>query len=323
MRYGAHLPLIDLDGAGWRPDTLVSYAAAAHRLGYTAVTANDHLAFQRPWLDAVVALASVAEASVDLQLATTIALPVVRGPAVLAKAAAALDIVSGGRLVLGVGPGSSPRDYAAVGVRFDERWPRFEESVRALRAYLTPGAPPFRGRFYVTDDALRPYPDRVDGPPIWLASWGSRAGLRRVARLGDGWLASAYNTTPEQVAAARETLAVELARTGRTIDDFPCSLATMWTYITDDEREREAHLTALGAMLNRPVDELAGRLLIGSAEHCVAVTRAYAEAGIGQLFIWPLADAEHQLERFMADVVGLMRPEHRPGPSPRTGPGSS
>jgi alkanesulfonate monooxygenase SsuD/methylene tetrahydromethanopterin reductase-like flavin-dependent oxidoreductase (luciferase family) len=54
----------------WRP-----YAVAAHRLGYTAVTANDHLVFQRPWQDAVVALAIVAEASVDLQLATTIALP--------------------------------------------------------------------------------------------------------------------------------------------------------------------------------------------------------------------------------------------------------
>ncbi len=306
MRYGAHLPLIDLDGAGWRPDALSSYAAAAHRLGYAAVTANDHRVFQRPWLDAVVALASVAEASADLQLATTIALPVVRGPAALAKAAAALDVISGGRLVLGVGAGSSPRDYDAAGVRFDERWPRFEESVRALRAYLRPGAPPFRGRVYSTDEALRPHPDRSDGPPIWIASWGSPAGLRRVARLGDGWLASAYNTTPERVALAREVLAVELARTDRAVDDFPCSLATMWTYVTDDAREREAHLTAVGAMLNRPVDALAGRLLIGPADHCAAVTRAYAAAGIGQLFIWPVADAEHQLERFMADVVPLV-----------------
>ncbi|GIJ67669.1 hypothetical protein Voc01_025860 [Virgisporangium ochraceum] len=308
MRYGAHLPLLDLDGAGWRPGTLVSYVAAAHRLGYAAVTANDHLVFQRPWLDAVVALASVAGTSADLRLATTVALPVVRGPAALAKAAAALDVVSGGRLVLGVGPGSSPRDYAAAGVPFDERWPRFEESVRALRSYLTPGAPPFHGRFYSTDGALRPHPARADGPPIWLASWGSEAGLRRVARLGDGWLASAYNTTPERVVDARATLAVELSRTGRTIDDLPCALATMWTYVTDDERERETHLRALATMLNRPVDALAGRLLVGPAERCAAVVRAYAAAGIGQLFIWPLADAERQLERFMGDVVPLVPP---------------
>src|SRR6185503_11302809 len=202
MRYGAHLPLVDLDGAGWRPDALASYTATAHRSGYSAVAANDHLVFQRPWLDAVVALASVVAASGDMRLATTIALPVVRGPVALAKAAAALDIVSGGRFVLGVGPGSSPRDYAAAGVPFEERWPRFEESLRVLRSHLTAGAPSFEGRFYSTGEALLPQPS---SPPIWVASWGSAAGLRRVARLGDGWLASAYNTTPSRLAVARAT----------------------------------------------------------------------------------------------------------------------
>ncbi len=108
--------------------------------------------------------------------------------------------------------------------------------------------------------------------------------------------------------AARETLAVELARTGRTIDDFPCALATMWTYVTDDECEREMRINAVAALLNRPVDTLAGRLLIGPADHCAAVTRAYIAAGIGQLFIWPLADARHQLERFMDDVVPMVQP---------------
>jgi alkanesulfonate monooxygenase SsuD/methylene tetrahydromethanopterin reductase-like flavin-dependent oxidoreductase (luciferase family) len=320
MRYGAHLPLIDLDGTGWRPDALASYAAAARRFGYAAVTANDHLVFPRPWMDAVVALAGVVEASGDLHLATTIALPVVRGPAALAKAAAALDIVSGRRLVLGVGAGSSPRDYDAVGVPFDERWPRFEESVRVLRAYLTPDAPPFHGRFYSTVDGMRPYPGGRDGPPIWLASWGSPAGLRRVARLGDGWIASAYNTTPDRVALARETLAAELARTGRTVDRFPCSLATMWTYVTGDPDEREAHLRVLGAMLNRPVDALAGRLLVGSAEQCASLVRSYAAAGVDRLFIWPLADAEGQLERFMAEVVPLVR---QPPAGQRTGEDST
>jgi alkanesulfonate monooxygenase SsuD/methylene tetrahydromethanopterin reductase-like flavin-dependent oxidoreductase (luciferase family) len=308
MRYGAHLPLLDLDGAGFRPDTLASYAATAHRLGYAAVAANDHLVFQRPWLDALVALASVATASADLRLATTVALPVVRGPAALAKAAAALDIVSGGRLVLGVGPGSSRRDYDAAGVDFDERWPRFEESVRVLRSHLTPAAPPFEGRFYATGEALQPRPASPDGPPIWLASWGSPAGLRRVARLGDGWLASAYNTTPDRVAAARGALAAELARSGRAPDGFPCALATMWTYITDDAGERRDRVAALATMLKRPADELAERVCVGPAEHCAALVQAYAGAGIGEMFVWPLGDGERQLERFMSDVVPLIRP---------------
>jgi len=294
MRYGAHLPLVDLDGAGWRPDALASYTATAHRSGYSAVAANDHLVFQRPWLDAVVALASVVAASGDMRLATTIALPVVRGPVALAKAAAALDIVSGGRFVLGVGPGSSPRDYAAAGVPFEERWPRFEESLRVLRAHLTAGAPSFEGRFYSTGEALLPQPS---SPPIWVASWGSAAGLRRVARLGDGWLASAYNTTPSRLAVARATL-----------PDLPCALATMWMYVTDDRRDRDARLAALAAMLNRPVDELADRCLVGPAEHCATLVRAYADAGVDELFVWPLADPEAQLELFMRDVVPPVRP---------------
>src|SRR4051794_35311235 len=103
MEYGAHLPLIDFTGQGWPTRSLSAYAGTAARLGYRWLTVNDHLVFQRPWLDGIVALASVIEASGDMRLATTVALPVVRGAAALAKAAGALDLLSGGRLVLGVG----------------------------------------------------------------------------------------------------------------------------------------------------------------------------------------------------------------------------
>jgi alkanesulfonate monooxygenase SsuD/methylene tetrahydromethanopterin reductase-like flavin-dependent oxidoreductase (luciferase family) len=306
MRYGAHLPLIDFEGRGWEQRALASYAATARHLGYGFITANDHLVFQRPWLDGIVALAAVVEASGDLELATTVSLPVVRGPAALAKAAAALDVISGGRLVLGVGPGSSARDYAAAGVRFDERWPRFEESIRVLRACLTADAPSFDGRFYASVPALRPRPWQVGGPPIWIASWGSDAGLRRVARLGDGWVASAYNATPARIVDARVKLAAALVQDGRSLDEFPCSLATMWTYVTDDSRIRDMRLAELAAMLNRPAEQLSGRVLVGPAECCAALVRRYAEAGIDRIFIWPAADAEGQLERFMQDVAPLV-----------------
>lgn len=306
MRYGAHLPLLDLAGQRWEQRALAGYAAAARHLGYRFVTANDHLVFQRPWLDGVIALAAVVEASGDLELATTVSLPVVRGPVALAKAAAALDVISGGRLVLGVGPGSSARDYAAAGVRFEERWPRFEESIHVLRACLTAGAPPFEGRFYPSVPALRPHPARAGGPPIWVASWGSDAGLRRVARLGDGWVASAYNATPARIVDARAKLAAALARDGRSIEGFPCALATMWTYVTDDSRVRDRRLGELAAVLDRPVEQLAGQVLVGPAESCAALVRRYAEAGVDRMFIWPLADAEAQLERFMRDVVPLV-----------------
>src|SRR4029450_4724501 len=81
-------------------------------------------------------LAALVEASGAMTLVTTAALPVLRGPVQLAKTLAAIDILSGGRLVAGVGPGSSAEDYAAAGIGFQERWRRFDEAVQALGALL-------------------------------------------------------------------------------------------------------------------------------------------------------------------------------------------
>jgi alkanesulfonate monooxygenase SsuD/methylene tetrahydromethanopterin reductase-like flavin-dependent oxidoreductase (luciferase family) len=306
MHLGAHLPLIDFDGSGYSPGLLASFTDAARETGFTALAANDHFVFQRPWLDGLTALASVIERSGDLMLATTVSLPVVRGPVALAKAAAAIDILSGGRLVLGIGPGSSARDYEAVGLDFDERWPRLDESVRVLRAHLRQGAPAFTGRYYDTSASLQPRPSRADGPLIWIGSWGSDAGLRRVARLGDGWLASAYNTTPEQMAAGRDKLLALLPAAGKDPAAFPIALATMWTYITDDAATAERRIDGLAKMLNRDPAALAGQVLIGPPAECAAKLRAYAAVGVHHVFVWPIAEPLSQLERVMNDVAPLL-----------------
>ncbi len=169
--------------------------------------------FSVPWLDGPTALAAVMEHSGDMTLATTVALAVVRGPIPLAKTLGAIDRLSGGRLIVAVGPGSSRDDYEAVGIDFEERWPRFDEAIQTLRALWQRDGEPFTGRFYSTDGiSLDPRPAQPDGPPLWVGSWGSDAGLRRVARLADGWLASAYNTTPEVFATAWSGLRRRLAR---------------------------------------------------------------------------------------------------------------
>lgn len=202
-----------------------------------------------------------------------------------------LDLLSGGRFVLGIGPGSSVADYELAGAPFDQRWARFDESARFLRRTLRE-----------QDSALRPGPGRPDGPPIWVASWGSPAGLRRAAQLGDGWVGSAYNVTPAQAAAARETLAdIRGDLTG-----FDCVLATMWTYIADDPRRREKHLSRLSSVLNRPVEYLAPRVLVGSVEHCAGLLTEYARAGIDEIFLWPIDDIEDQLARFTHEVAPLV-----------------
>lgn len=302
MEFGAHLPLIDFDGGGI--PALHAYVDAARAAGFSAISANDHLVFQRPWLDGIVALASVVDCSAHLTMTTTAALPVVRGPAALAKAAAALDVLSGGRFVLGVGPGSSAADYAAVRVPFEERWRRFDEAVGVLRAELTGAAAPATSRFYDTP-VLEPPPGRPI--PIWIGSWGSAAGVRRVARLGDGWLASAYNTTPDRLAAGRAALHAALEAAGREVRGFPIVLATMWTYLTDDKSVARAKLDGLAGMLERDPVDLAGQVLIGGAEVCAGKLRRYAEAGVDTVFIWPVGDPITQLRRFGAQILPRLR----------------
>ncbi len=244
MEYGAHLPLIEFEGAGRTLADLRAYARQAAALDYRYLCANDHLLFGRPWLDGPTALAATIDDSSDMTLATTVCLPVIRGPVQSAKLLAAIDLLSGGRLVAGVGPGSSARDYAAVGVPFEERWRRFDESIRALRSLVCPNAGHFAGHFYSTEGlSLEPAPRGPAGPPIWIASWGSDAGLRRVARLGDGWLASGYNTTPTRFAAGLGRLhdQLEAGHAGRGA--LPNAIATMWTYVTDSRRDAERMLS--------------------------------------------------------------------------------
>ena len=305
MDLGAHLPLIEFDNEGHSLARLQRAVDAAREGGFAAISANDHFVFSTPWLDGPTALAGVIERAGEMTLATTIALASLRGPVPLAKTLAAIDVLSGGRVTAGVGPGSSEADYDVVGVPFDDRWPRFEEAVRILRALLGRAPTPGEARHHpLPETDLRPSPVQAGGVPVWIGSWGSPAGLRRVARIADGWLASAYNTTPELFAAGRRTLTAELAEHGREAHGFPNALATMWAWVTEDRAERDRVLRdVLVPMLGRDVETLRDKVCVGSAEHCAELLSRYAEAGCDRVYVWPLGDEARQLELVAAEVA--------------------
>jgi probable F420-dependent oxidoreductase len=308
VELGVHLPLISFAGESRSLDDLVAFTETARDLGYSHLCVNDHLVFSRPWLDGLTLLAAMVTHSGEMTLATTVTVPVLRGPAATAKILTAIDLLSGGRLVAGLGPGSSARDYEVVGVPFDQRWKRLDEAVQALRAYWRADDVPFEGTFYSTAGvALAPTPTQRPGPPIWIGSWGSPAGLKRVARLADGWLASGYNTNPELFAQAWSDVQAELAVRGRDVAEFPNGIATMWCYVTDDSARAERILAdVLAPMLGRPLDQLRALLPVGSAEGCAEKLLAYARAGAQRVFLWPLADERVQLEAFAERVVPLL-----------------
>jgi len=299
---------MDFGGNTFTLDNLIAYAETGQQLGFSALAANDHLVFSRPWLDGPTVLATVLTHSGRMDLATTVSLPVVRGPVPLAKSLGAIDHLSGGRLIACVGPGSSARDYAVVGIPFEERWKRLDEAIQTLRALWNREGVFFRGSFYNTEGiSLEPFPFQKSGPPIWVGSWGSKAGLRRVAHLADGWLASAYNTTPELFAKGWQQLQEFLITAGKDPSSFPNAIATMWLYITDQEKDAERMLNeVLAPALKRPIAELRQRLPIGSAQECAEKLAAYHNAGVQRVYLWPIADELEQIKIFMGQVAPLI-----------------
>lgn len=308
MDFGLHLPLMDFGENPFTLDHLIAYTETGRDLGYRGLAANDHLVYAKPWLDGPTALAAMLSHSGSMDLTTTVSLPIVRGPVPLAKSLGAIDRLSGGRLIACVGPGSSARDYASVGIPFDERWKRLDEAIQTLRALWNQDGADFRGNFYNTEDIrLEPFPAQKSGPPIWVGSWGSRAGLQRVARLADGWLASGYNTTPELFTQNWQLLQEFLVTAGKRPASFPNAIATMWMYVTEDEQESERMLNqVLAPALNRPAAELRERLPIGSAGSCAIKLAAYQKVGVQRIYLWPLADEVEQIEIFMKQVVPLI-----------------
>ncbi len=299
MDLGVHLPLMQFTDEPLSLRRLRDTVDGARKCGFAAVSVNDHFLFATPWLDGPTTLAGMVERSGSMTLATTVALSVLRGPVALAKTLAALDVLSEGRVIAALGPGSSARDYEALGVPFSERWPRFEESIAVLRALLNGAEPPADARFFPIPPDVRLEPRPAHPIPLWIGSWGSAAGLRRVRRAGDGWLASAYNTTPSVFAEARAKLPPEM----------PNALATMWTWVTEDRAEAERVLErVLAPLLKRDPEELRAQVCVGSAEHCAELLSRYAQAGCGRVYMWPLGDERRQIELLASEVAPRVSP---------------
>lgn len=315
MDVGVHLPLLDLGDGPPSLQVLRALVRAARAAGLSAIAANDHLLFPTPWLDGPTALAAVLSDTGALDVMTTVALPVVRGPVVLAKQLSALQLLAEGRVVAGVGPGSSARDHAVVGADFDDRWRAFDRSLVALR-HLLDGRPfPAGLGVDAADVVLEPVASRRI--PLWVGSWGSPAGLRRVARRADGWLASAYNTTPASFRQARSILDAALEAEGRDPAGLPDALSTGFLHLVDRPRDGERFLRErLAPALGRTAESLAGRVLVGTPEHVGDLVTRYRDAGLGRLLLWPLVDHVGQLE---AAVELLSEPAARDRGTPPPG----
>ncbi len=200
------------------PDALWEWVDTAEQSGIDSVWLTDRVVSDRLNVEPVVALSFIAARTSRMLIGTSVLALPLRQPTILAKEIATLDFLSGGRVLPAIGLGTEDqREYEAAGVERADRAARTDEMVEVMRLLWSGEPVTYRGRFYsLTDVVVQPRPVRPELPPIWVGG-RSQAALRRVARLGDGWLAS--QVTPEEVAAGKATINELAQENGRAIDD--------------------------------------------------------------------------------------------------------
>jgi alkanesulfonate monooxygenase SsuD/methylene tetrahydromethanopterin reductase-like flavin-dependent oxidoreductase (luciferase family) len=303
------------DGNQPTKEQIISLTQYAEALGYDSLSVNDHIVFHTSWLDALSTLSAVAVITTRILIGTSILNIVVRNPVVCAKALAAIDILSSGRLFAGVGPGSYRGDYDACGIDFSERWPRFSEALEILVMLLSSdnnnnsgNSRPFdyKGKYYTLKDVLlTPKPVQKPHPPIYVGSWGSDIGLKRVAKYSNGWMASAYNITPAKFKEKWNFLLAYRKSLGKKEEEEPFdnSVMTMFGYIHDDkDKVREVVKEMLSPALRRPAEDLEQVLLFGSLDECLRKIRNLVDAGVKRIHFWPVLDYEDQISKFKTGI---------------------
>jgi len=238
MKYGFTLP-----GRGplAAPEKLGIIARKGEELGFDALLTGDHILVPRnissvyPYteggefpgspsgesMEQITLLSYIAGQTSKIRLVTSVLIVPHRPPLIAAKALATLDVLSGGRLVVGVGVGWMREEFEALGLPpFEERGAVTDEYIRAFKVLWTEDNPSFDGKYISFDDiSFLPKPVQKPHPPIWVGG-ESRPAMRRTAELADGWYPLGSNPTfpmgtPEQLKAGLERLAQYAQRFGR------------------------------------------------------------------------------------------------------------
>ena len=268
----------------------IDFARHAEALGADSVWVPDRLLYRSP--EALVTLAAIAAVTSRVRLGTNVLLGVLRPPVLLAKTLATLDVLSGGRLIVGLGVGSRADDFSASQVPIRQRGARMDELVDFLELAWT-GAPlQFAGRFLQVDvGALGEQPVQKPHPPIWFGG-GADAVLRRVARVGDGWIASTSTGlagfTPRWSQIQR--YAAEYGRDPTTITP-----AALMQFSIDTDRDRAQ--AAMHAYLTRSYNPARAENLgpmTGTPEDLIRGAESFFNAGVQLLILSSItADPAH------------------------------
>ncbi len=290
--------------------TRLEEAERVEELGFDSIWVSEHIFFYGPILDAFTSLAAIAARTQRVRLGTAVTLLPLRPAAVVAKEATSVDIISGGRLILGVGVGGEfPKEFEACGVPVQERGARANEAIRILRRLWREDNVTYEGRFWrLPGVSLQPKPVQPGGPPIWVAG-RSEAAMRRAGRLGDGYMP--YLFSPERFREGWEKVRLYAQEAGRDPEALTPALYQFICLGDSYEEARQRAVENLSLRYNQPFDRIVDRYVVmGTPEDCVRRLQQYVEAGVRYFLLVPIFPPgkflEH-LEVYAREVVPRLR----------------
>jgi len=301
MQFGVLLPTREAVMSG-RADPALLYRLAerAEELGFDSVWVGDSLT-ARPRIDALTTLAAVGARTKRVRLGTAIYLAALRHPLLLAYQLASLDWMTGGRIDFGIGFGkrsepSQEQEFTILGLDQASRMSRSEEAVHVMRRLWRENDVAYYGAFtrfeHVT---IEPKPAQTGGVPVWLASNDVEAGLRRVGRMGDGWMNNIKS--PEVYRLCWDKVRAYAADAGRDPDTIQPAC-----YFTLAAGGRDAIIEGqnfLARYYNRSYDAIAKAMLCvtGSWDEVIDRLELYRQAGARIVVLrFAAVDQLHHLE---------------------------
>ncbi len=287
--------------SGGNFEATIQECERAEALGFDSIWLGEHHNHALLYPTPLIGLAAIASRTQRLRLGTGVLLLPLYHPMAVAEEAAMVDMISAGRLILGLGAGYAPEEFAAFGLTTKERGSRLEEGAALLHRLWTEEHVSHDGRHYrVTDVTLGPRPVQQPRPPIWFAGWVEPA-IRRAARLGDAWIGGPSATRTE-VATCVSLFREAQREAGRVPNGNDVALMR---YVFVAETREQAYATVGDSILGifdstyfrwphpvvkRPegaltIDRLAeDRLILGDPAQCIEqIKRFQAELGLTHL----------------------------------------
>ena len=288
-------------------ETFLRYIDAAEELDWDSIWFSDRIVGPAWRMDPIAGMAIVTGRSEKLKFGTGVLLMSMRSPVTAARELATIDLLSNGRLVLGVGVGQeSPAEYEAMGVRKRDRGKRLDEAIHIMRRLWTEERVTYESEFIKLTDATIGVRPKQENVPIWMGS-RAEAGLRRTGRLGDGWLPT--QVTPEEVAAGIARIQEYAAEVGREVEHDHFGLQIN-SYLVESgtvpEHIKERYL------LRRRSDVSPEQLnLLGTPDQIMARLREYIDAGASKFVFNPACGADEMLEQMRLQAEAIVQPFHK------------